>query len=90
MVLSVNDPKVIPSIVVDVFYGVTNFKGQGEIVTGSDYNPIIAISTSYDALSISPELSTQMENSGSGVISELIMSQVLQKLGKEFSQTENF
>jgi hypothetical protein len=36
-----------------------------------DQNPIIAISASYDALAIAPELSIAMENSGSAVIAQL-------------------
>jgi hypothetical protein len=74
MVLNVNDPKVIPSIAVDVFYGQQNFRSTGEVQSSSDYNPIIAISASYDALAISPELSLSLENSASGVIGELAIS----------------
>lgn len=41
-------------------------------------------------MAISPELSTSLENSGSGVLGELLMSQVITSLGKELQPAENF
>lgn len=46
----------------------------------SDQNSIIAISASYDALAISPELSIAMENSGSAVIAALQLSKIFSTL----------
>lgn len=68
MVLSSNEPKQLISINLDVIYGQINFK---DTVDQTDLNPIIAISTSYDALAISPELSYSVEASGSSVIAAL-------------------
>jgi hypothetical protein len=46
----------------------------------SDQNPIIAVSSSYDALSISPELSLSMEGSGSSIIAQLQISKLFKQL----------
>lgn len=83
MILNINEPKLIQSINLDVFYGQINFKEQKDLVQVGDQNPLIAISTSYDALAISPELSIAMENSGSGVIAELLISKIFSTLLQE-------
>lgn len=66
MVLNLNEPKQMAPINLDVIYGQVNFKESQ-----TDQNPLIAISASYDALAISPELSYSMEGSGSSVIASL-------------------
>jgi hypothetical protein len=83
LILNVNDPKVIPSINLDVFYGLLNFKEQKDIIQLNDQKPIIAISSSYDALAISPELSFSLENGGSALIAELEMSRIFSQLVSE-------
>ena len=80
MFMQVPDTKQIPSFIVDVFYGQINFREQSDLVQLGEQNPLIAISTSYDSLAISPELSVSLERGGSGFISELVISKLFSSL----------
>lgn len=42
----------------------------------NDVNPIIAVSASYDALGISPELSVSIENGGTGIMGVIELSRI--------------
>lgn len=77
MFLNANEPKQLTAINLDVIYGQVSFKDSQD---QSDQNPIIALSASYDALAISPELSYSMETSGSNVIAALQVSKIFSQL----------
>lgn len=55
-----------------------------------DQKSIIAISTSYDALAISPELSIALENSASGLLGSLELSRIFSKLSLDLQQVNRF
>ncbi len=77
---SSTDPKLLGPINLDVFYGMVDFKETKQLVQMEEKNPLIAISASYDALSISPELSVSLENSGAGLMAALQLSRMFQTL----------
>jgi len=53
--------------------------------TLEEQNPIIAISTSYDALAVAPELSHSLSATGSGLIGALELSRIFSNLGSELT-----
>jgi len=89
-VLNGNEPKPEENVKVDVFYGLLNFrekKGEQSQVQISEQNPVIVVSASYDALSISPELSYAMSSSGTGVIALLQLSKIFSQVVSELTPT---
>ena len=83
MFLNANEPKLLTALNLDVIYGQVSFKDTQD---QSDQNPIIALSASYDALAISPELSYSLESSGSNVIAALQVSKIFSQLLSDMQQ----
>eukprot|EP00349_Pseudokeronopsis_sp_Brazil_P002167 CAMPEP_0202964560 /NCGR_PEP_ID=MMETSP1396-20130829/8636_1 /ASSEMBLY_ACC=CAM_ASM_000872 /TAXON_ID= /ORGANISM="Pseudokeronopsis sp., Strain Brazil" /LENGTH=140 /DNA_ID=CAMNT_0049686747 /DNA_START=563 /DNA_END=985 /DNA_ORIENTATION=+ len=79
---------MVKSINVNVLYAIHSFAGQGP--SSADTNPLIAISASYDSFAISPELSTSIENGGSGLIGLLELSRIFSQITNELTELANF